>query len=86
MEQVRPLDVIFRELNLLRDLEAHLIRRRAMEPRHSREDHECPECETLAELVVVRRTELALLGLKDDHRPEGIVSGGKAGDEPGGGD
>lgn len=40
---------------LLRRLEDHLYGRRAMEPRHSREDHTCPECETLSELKVSRR-------------------------------
>lgn len=46
-----------RELDLLRRLEVHLSDRRKMEPRHSREDHECPECETLAELRHFRKVQ-----------------------------
>ncbi len=48
--------VDIRELELLRILEEKLIERRASEPRHSREDHSCVECEALAELAVIRRT------------------------------
>jgi hypothetical protein len=36
----------------LRDL---VIARRAMEPQHSREDHECPECEVLSDLAALER-------------------------------
>jgi hypothetical protein len=39
---------------LLRRVEVHLVDRRKMEPRHSRENHTCPECETLAELRLAR--------------------------------
>jgi hypothetical protein len=31
-------------------LKTLLLSRRAMEPKHSREDHSCPECEVLAEM------------------------------------
>lgn len=34
----------------IRALEACLIARHAMEPKHSQEDHECPECTLLADL------------------------------------
>jgi len=47
--------VIQAELYLLRRLEQAVIRRRAMEPRHSQEDHECSECEVLAELQRLRK-------------------------------
>lgn len=33
----------------VRDLKDALIARRAKEPQHSKEDHECPECTMLAE-------------------------------------
>ena len=46
---------MFGALEFLARLEAHLVDRRTMEPRHSREDHECPECVTLAELRASRR-------------------------------
>lgn len=42
------------ELYLLRALEQAVIRRHATEPRHSREDHECSECEVLSALRGVR--------------------------------
>lgn len=32
-----------------------LVARRAMEPRHSQEDHECPECIMLADIKVLGR-------------------------------
>jgi len=34
----------------IRALEVCLITRHAMEPKHSQEDHECPECTLLADL------------------------------------
>ncbi len=45
------------ELGFLLQLEAQAGERRAMEPKHSREDHECEECEVLAELRVLRRSQ-----------------------------
>ena len=42
------------EVLALRPVKDLLIARRAMEPRHSREDHECKECDALSELRRVR--------------------------------
>lgn len=44
-----------REKLLLLNLERLTRKRRVMEPRHSREDHECEECEILGELTYVRK-------------------------------
>ncbi len=49
------MSTVSRELELLRILEEKLIERRAYEPKHSNPDHECVECEVLAELRQIRR-------------------------------
>lgn len=46
LEKLKGLTVLWRRrVGALREF---LIARRAMEPKHSREDHECPECEALS--------------------------------------
>ena len=43
--------------NLLRQWVDRLVERRKMEPKHSREDHECEECELIAEFRVLERSQ-----------------------------
>jgi len=51
----KEIDKMLAELILLRRVEGLLRHRRASEPLHSREDHDCSECSFLAELDVLRR-------------------------------
>lgn len=52
-----------------------LVKRRAMEPRHSHPDHDCPECELLAEIGRCPERSCVLchgsgeFGLADDNIP-----------------
>jgi hypothetical protein len=54
MAEVR-VDRLKAELYLLGKLEDLLRKRHVGEPRHSRLDHDCPECEALADLAAFRR-------------------------------
>jgi hypothetical protein len=44
------------EVIWLRKLEEQMCKRHVMEPNHSRQDHECVECEVLADLKAMRRS------------------------------
>lgn len=50
----RDVEKVRAELMLLRQLEDNRRQRRAMEPKHSRDDHECEECGILEELQRLR--------------------------------
>lgn len=53
--QIEATAQLKREIYLLQMLEGAVRRRRVMEPQHSRQDHECQECDALADLDVFRR-------------------------------